>query len=208
MDVCAPGVDVLSLRANGTDLYGNEIHIVDDKYYRSNGTSMSCPHVAGLAALMLANNPNLTFDMIITLLRNTNDPALSPVPFGRGRINASRVMQRAPAIALLDDVSEWTNVTQTLSITGSAWGELFQYYCIEYGSGIEPTSWIEIENNTIPIIDDVLTQIDTTFLPEGLYTIKLRVKCQDGVYSESVQIVVNNFFDIFIVDDDSHCVRS
>ena len=36
VDVAAPGVDILSLRSDGTDMYGDGIHIVGEKYYRAN----------------------------------------------------------------------------------------------------------------------------------------------------------------------------
>jgi subtilisin family serine protease len=53
IDVAAPGVDILSLRAAGTTM-GRP---VDAQYTRADGTSMASPHVAGLAALVLAPAP-------------------------------------------------------------------------------------------------------------------------------------------------------
>ena len=50
IDVAAPGVDILSLRAAGTSM-GTP---VDSYYTRADGTSMATPHVSGLAALVLA----------------------------------------------------------------------------------------------------------------------------------------------------------
>jgi subtilisin family serine protease len=48
VDFSAPGVDVLSLRAAGTDMYGDGKHFVpagdfNAKYYRADGTSMPAP---------------------------------------------------------------------------------------------------------------------------------------------------------------------
>lgn len=55
-DVTAPGVDICSCRASGTSM-GD---VVDADWTRADGTSMACPHVAGVAALMLEANGALT----------------------------------------------------------------------------------------------------------------------------------------------------
>lgn len=57
--VFAPGVDILST-VNG------------DSYKKMSGTSMACPHVAGIAALLLANEPNLSYSDIKKRLMQTS----------------------------------------------------------------------------------------------------------------------------------------
>lgn len=59
--VVAPGVNVFSTTP------GN-------RYASYNGTSMAAPHVAGIAALMLSANPNLTPQQVIDLLTTTASP--------------------------------------------------------------------------------------------------------------------------------------
>jgi len=56
IDVVAPGVDILSLRAAGTDMYKTGSQIVQNQFYRSSGTSMAAPHVSGLVSLLLSLN--------------------------------------------------------------------------------------------------------------------------------------------------------
>lgn len=66
VNVCAPGVDILSARP---------IKAPDNlPYTMMNGTSMATPHVAGLAALYMEKFPDLTADKIWELLENTAKP--------------------------------------------------------------------------------------------------------------------------------------
>ncbi len=96
--VAAPGVDILSLRATGTDMYGDGWHIVGNQYYRSNGTSMAAPHVAGLAGLILSLHPDWTPDQVRSALTDSADDLGSAGRddyYGYGRINAYRALQGA-----------------------------------------------------------------------------------------------------------------
>ena len=94
IDVSAPGVDILSLRAEGTDMYGDGEHIVDEDYYYSSGTSMACPHVAGLVALIRSIVPNFANYEVLERMISTTDDIYDFNPsygglLGIGRINAS-----------------------------------------------------------------------------------------------------------------------
>jgi len=82
VDIAAPGVDVLSLRANGTSMgttYDNYTTV-------ASGTSMACPHVAGAYALLISINPFLTSDEVYEILTDTVDP-ISPDICLSGRLN-------------------------------------------------------------------------------------------------------------------------
>ena len=95
-DVSAPGVDILSLRADDTDMYGDGTHIVDEKYYICSGTSMACPYVAGLAGLILSKYPFLSNKDVQSMIEDSCDdlgvPGFDP-EFAHGRINAAKAFQ-------------------------------------------------------------------------------------------------------------------
>ena len=86
VDVTAPGVSVLStvLRRPGYSDYG-----------LMSGTSMAAPHVAGLAALLLAANPRLSQSGVTNLItataRDMGAPGWDPA-YGNGLIDAGRAI--------------------------------------------------------------------------------------------------------------------
>ena len=71
----APGVDVLSTLPN------NETGLKD-------GTSMACPHVAGLAALILERNPRLTVTQFNDIIEN-NTKKVGPNKYNETRKNGT-----------------------------------------------------------------------------------------------------------------------
>jgi len=98
VDVAAPGSAILSTVVANDGVGG--------AYHYGWGTSMACPMVAGLVALMLSENPNLTPQAVTQLLKDTADP-LEDVPnqspalagkLGGGRINAYRAIQAVKSI--------------------------------------------------------------------------------------------------------------
>lgn len=64
VDISAPGVDILSLRASDTDMYGDGSHTIGTDYMIASGTSMACPHVSGVLALVWSLHPDWTCDQV------------------------------------------------------------------------------------------------------------------------------------------------
>jgi len=97
-DVSAPGQNVRSAW-----------YTSDTAYNTISGTSMACPHVAGTTALLLARNPNLTYDQVKNLLTENTDRDLANAAtcgntppgefpnnvYGWGRINARKSLAAA-----------------------------------------------------------------------------------------------------------------
>ncbi|MCK4365535.1 MAG: S8 family serine peptidase [Thermoplasmatales archaeon] len=206
IDVAAPGVDILSLRAKDTDMYSDETHIVDEDYYFASGTSMACPHVAGLAGLILSKYQDISPDLVRASIYYSADRLSLPFRIGRGRVNAYEMLIRGPGPAKSEITSplHYEIVKGTIDIVGSATGDGFQYFVVEYCKGQYPRegSWIELVNSTTSIENDVLCSIDTTILDEGINNIRLKVVCSNGLYKDKIMIIVNNRYNTFIVDDD------
>jgi len=91
--------NILSLRSdNNGDPTGRPTFVVGERYYRARGTSMACPHVAGLAALILSANPEFDQDQVASRLIGSADPIdeLNPEwsgKLGSGRINALNAVE-------------------------------------------------------------------------------------------------------------------
>jgi serine protease len=102
VEIMAPGGDV-QRDDNGdgnNDGVLSMVHPNAGSYARYNGTSMATPHVAGVAALYLAQNPSLTPVQLLAELQNNALPRTSsqcPQPCGAGLLSALR---GAPPVAV------------------------------------------------------------------------------------------------------------
>jgi serine protease AprX len=103
--VTAPGVDIIATRANTSSLAAlsaaNDAEMIDPAYLAyyttMSGTSMSCPHVSGIVALMLEANPQLDVYDVQKILQETatNMPGRSDWEAGTGYVNAHAAVMAA-----------------------------------------------------------------------------------------------------------------
>ncbi|MHA2164427.1 MAG: S8 family serine peptidase [Candidatus Hodarchaeales archaeon] len=114
VDVSAPGVDIWSTIPVSMGSYG----------YKS-GTSMACPHVAGVVALIRSEFPTFTADQVRQHLQNSADD-LGPVGwdeyYGHGRVNAFKAVQPPPEhelITYLQNIPEAILPDDTVNISAS-----------------------------------------------------------------------------------------
>jgi subtilisin family serine protease len=90
VDLAAPG-----------DPVGSTVPVVQNPafpYQMTSGTSLSGPHVAGAAALMLARNPNLSYAQLKDLILSNIDPlpSLAGKTMTGGRLNVYKALAAVP----------------------------------------------------------------------------------------------------------------
>jgi len=97
VDIAAPGVNIMSTIPNAN---GNNPKPVDG-YETVSGTSMAAPIVSGAAAMVWAQNPNLTNLQIKQILMESVDPvaALNTKIASGGRLNLHQALTHRPQIA-------------------------------------------------------------------------------------------------------------
>ncbi|MFX0062997.1 MAG: CARDB domain-containing protein, partial [Candidatus Hermodarchaeota archaeon] len=140
IDVAAPGVDIYSTIPVSMGSYG----------YMS-GTSMACPHVAGVVALIRAENPAWTNDYVRNHLRNSADDLGPPGwddYYGYGRVNAYYAVQPPPEHELIAYLDAPTAILPSTS----------------YDLGVMVGNWGQNDETDVTLqlwIDDVMVDSET-----------------------------------------------
>lgn len=96
-DISSPGVEVVSLRSPNSTIDKEPVIKYGDYYWLLSGTSMATPIVAGVVALMLQANPNLTPQQVKDILKQTAIPVkgASYYSVGAGLVNPAEAVKKA-----------------------------------------------------------------------------------------------------------------
>ena len=111
LDLVAPGVSIIST-------------MPDDDIGFESGTSMACPHVAGVAALILERNPELTVNQVNSIINSnakkitatydvSNPDGLWNNEYGYGLVDAYSSVINTPSVIYIQN----DTVTGTRSVT-------------------------------------------------------------------------------------------
>ncbi len=174
--------NILSLRAENTDIYvlpplpvncqyppvAGEMVVGDDgKYYRARGTSMACPHAAGVGALIYSKYPELSPFLLRKVIRESAEDILNvgfDIYSGHGVIDANAALSLAeeminnplPELEVLDAealprIDNMVEVNTTIINSGLTLAENITYKL--YYDDPEDGIWVEFYEGTIDSLD-------------------------------------------------------
>jgi len=208
IDVSAPGGgldndpagrgNVLSTLPEGVTLATSD-RKVSNGYYRLAGTSMACPHVSGLAGLIISLSPSLSYEEVRDFIRGFADDIGEPgkdTYFGYGRINALWAVRGVMGDVKINltSPSKGSYLKGTVNLIGTISSEnYFGRYEIYYADEKDLNNLILLKSSTTPVEDGLLATWDTTKTTDGKKMIILRIITNDGKsLQKSFEVSVDN----------------
>ena len=201
IDVAAPGVDVLSLRARRTDTVRGavddytpgEFYVgADRRYYRATGTSFAAPIVSGIASLVLSSRPELTGEQLETIIVQSAEDIQTPGRdnfSGAGLVDAKAALAFDPSVRL-EAVITGIEVAQgrdgpLARVLGTIAADRLASAKIEIGAGRAPASFRTVASG-LPAGSGTLAEIPAEeFRGAPLWTIRLVVTHSNGTQREA-----------------------
>lgn len=182
VDLCAPGAGVLTTTLIDTSSTGKIT-----RYEKVQGTSFSAPMVSAAAALLLTNRPTLTPQQARGILVSSADDISSPGWdhfTGAGRLNMLKALQTVGAslVQISSPVNDRGTDADSIYIIGTVLDPQFKSWSLEFQRGLEGApDWISLlEGESIQTKEDTLYLWRLDTLPEGEYTLRLRVERTNG----------------------------
>ena len=157
---------------------------------------MATPHVAGLAALILSQNPSLSQTVVKQRIQTSSDDIDGPNPsfkgmLGAGRINAAKALGFPQASITYPATANY--VSGQINILGSARSTNIGTYSLLIGSGNPATLYETIFQGNSEIKNGTLCSFDTRSKADGLFTLKLICQSKTPLTSEtSVVFFIDN----------------
>ncbi|MGB3017573.1 MAG: S8 family serine peptidase [Ignavibacteria bacterium] len=183
VDIYATGLQNLTTvrTGKGSSQFGGD-------YDKLNGTSFAAPIVAGVAAMILSRNPELSNEEVRGILVSTTTlmPGQNSWDHIRasGRLNALNAINNYnnPSIARIHyPFQDFTTSGGIVPIVISAASPLFVNYSVTYGVGQKPAQWIPLKENVgTQALQDTILQWNLSSLPDTSYTLRLAINSNSG----------------------------
>ena len=208
IDLVAPGVDILSLRARRTDVtltagvegYRPGANFVGPKarYYRVSGTSFAAPFVTGVASLILSHDPGLDARavkrMIIQSARDIDAPGVD-LATGYGLLDAKAALSADPAFFIEPAIHGVALVRKEdgvyVRMSGTADANQWRAAWIEIGQGENPKDWRRAGRElNAPVRNGVLDDLPAgLFRAGGVWSLRLVVEHENGRRREARHVL-------------------
>lgn len=179
--LCAPGSGIFSTTLRDT-VKGKWV-----EYMTASGTSAAAPMVSAAAALLLSLRPNLTPQQVRNLLANGADDIMDKGWdhfTGAGRLNILRTLQVVGGsnVQILSPANDTGSPNDLIHVIGTVLEPEMKNYSLEYQTGIEGgNTWTPILTELLQqTVNDTLAAWNVAALPEGDYTLRLKVNKSDG----------------------------
>ena len=190
---------ILSLKAvyAGSSMTGSGQLVVNGQYLRQAGTSMAAPHVAGVAALVLALHPDYSPEQVRQAIRSGADDIGAPgvdTLFGWGRLDADQATSGSAVLGVhLSDPARPFPAAVPPAVRGSAAGPGLLDWTLTYGSGSSPGAWTAIATGSAGITNGALALWPTTSLVDGSYTLRLTARTTGGQsYEDRMPVAIDS----------------
>ncbi len=182
LDLVAPGVNILGVGLNST-------------YTVRSGTSFAAPHIAGLAAILLARHPSWTAEQVRGALVSTaTDLGASgwDERYGAGLIDGAALGETfggsgavPPTLRITSPMNE-AGAATTVDVTASATGPTTAYR-LSWGRELSPTAWnLTASGSDATDVNHLITLPDN--LGDTPVVLRLEVDLASGTIEDRVVI--------------------